>query len=220
MPRLIGRDGRLRIGMLLAALFVGVAVLALAAFFLFPRPGAAPAQPPAVASGGATPSETEIYNGSYDPAPTGCLGGQARDTAMVLAAQKAAGHSTFGAVEVAAAVFRWGLRYPYPSADSVRALRPVLAPQTAQKQEAAWLRSYAGPYRAPISEGVADGTPYYVTTANGAWLASAGSRTDHVDVQVEAHPVIDGAYRTSTVNLQVGLQWVNGSWHVSKPRGR
>lgn len=214
MPRLIGRDGRLRIGLLLGALLATSSVLALAAFFLFPRPGATPTAQPSAASGAAEPSSSEILEGSYDPAPTGCLGGQNRDTAMVLAAQKKAGHSVFGAIEVAAAVFRWGLRYPYPSTSEVKAIRPALAPGTATKQEADLLRSYSGGYRAPLSRGIAEGTPYYVTTANGAWLVSSSSTADRVTVQLEAHPVVDGAYSTSTVNLQVGMQWTSSAWHL------
>ena len=219
MPRLIGRDGRLRIGMLLAALLTGVAVLALAAFFLFPRPGAAPAQSPAAASGGATPSETEIYNGSYDPAPTGCLGGQARDTAMVLAAQKKAGHSSFGAVEVAAAFYRWGYRYPYPSAGEVRALRPLFASEKANELQRQFISGYQRAYVPPPGGDVATGTPYYLTTANGVWSVADDSTSDRVVAAAQLHYVIGGSYSTTqTVSLTAVLVWQGSAWHLSSLR--
>ena len=52
-----------------------------------------------------------------DTAPTGCLGGNARDANMLLVAQKAAPHTTNGAVEVAAALVRWTFRSPSFSTD-------------------------------------------------------------------------------------------------------
>ena len=217
MPRLIGRDGRLRIRLLLGGLLAAVAALALVAFFLFPRPGTTPRDvaSPAV-SGGAEPSSSEILEGSYDPAPTGCLGGQARDTAMVLATQKKAGHSTFGAVEVAASVFRWGLRYPYPAAAQIKAMRPVLAEKGATKQEAAWASEYASAgYRKPPGDSVPSGTPYYLTTANGMWVVDGSSTKDQVVVDVAAHYVIDDAYSVATSTLRVDLQWSERGWQVA-----
>lgn len=212
MARLVSRSGRSRLTGLLILVLLASSVIALAAFYLFPRPTSP--RPPAAASSSAAPSTSASRDDTAETAPTGCLGGQQRDPDMVLAAQRQAPHTAYGAVEVAAAVFRWGLRYPYPSQDEVRAVRPVLAPATASKQEADLARSYRGPYQPPTSQKLPDGTPYYVTTANGSWLIGTGSTTERVSVQVETHPVVDDAYSTSTVILQFDLRWIDGSWYL------
>ena len=221
MPRLIGRDGRLRVGLLLGAVLAASSVLALTAFFLFPRTNTAPkAAPtaPAAASGGVAPSPSVIYEGGYDPAPTGCLGGQARDTAMVLATQKKAGHSTFGAVEVAASLFRWGYRYPHPKPEDVSVVRPVFDPRTASRLVANYQAAYfRGAYVQPLGGDVKTGTAYYLTTANGEWIAAEGASKDEVAVSVKAHYVLDGSYSVSRTGLTTFVMtWVSGAWHLNR----
>ena len=217
MPRLIGRDGRLRVGLLLGVFLAASSVLALAVFFLLPRPTTVPGSTASpAASGGAEPSSSEILEGSYDPAPTGCLGGQARDTAMVLATQKKAGHSTFGAVEVAASFFRWGYRYPYPSAAEVRNLQPLYASGAADTLQQQFIADYKRSYDPPPGGDVEAGTPYYLTSANGVWSVDSASTKDRIIASTQLHYVIDGSYSTTqTVSLTAVLDWQGSAWHLS-----
>ena len=89
--------------------------------FAVTRPDDEPvAAPTTSAPASATPSAAPTGGSSGagdnedDVPPTGCLGGQYRNADMVLSAQKKAQHTTYGAVEVATAFYRFLWQYPYP----------------------------------------------------------------------------------------------------------
>jgi hypothetical protein len=147
-------------------------------------------------------------------APTGCLGGPSRTDAMVLAAQQQAPHTAYGAVEVAAAVFRWAIRSPEPTAADVRGIAPIF---TRGKRAAAQQQLIADYNANPNPSGgvVPDGQSFYLTTANGQWLVPSGATADRAAVDVQALFVINGAVSpTKSLTETLNLVWEDGTWHL------
>lgn len=220
MARLTAPDGRSRIPLLIAVAVLVIAVIGGGAFLLGRNSNPAAVSSTEASEPAPSPTDSVIYEGSYDPAPTGCLGGEERTPQMVLTAQKKAGHSAFGAVEVAAAIFRWGYRYPYPNASEVRDLRPVFSAGRADALEKQFISSYErSGYVAPPGGDVAAGTSYYLTTANGVWTISSDSTSDRVISSIQLHYVVNDSYSTSkTVAVTVVLQWSNARWRLADLR--
>lgn len=160
-----------------------------------------------------TPATTTSASQTPDAQPTGCLGGSARDAAMVLAAQKAAPHTTSGAVDVAAALVRWTFRSPIFDATQANQVSENIMSSTATAE----FRDLAGgAARNPNNSGgvVPDGTPFYLSTAQGVWYADSAS-TDTVKVSIGAAYVVNGAVspqlRSSSTVVMV---WERGGWHA------
>src|ERR1700709_765196 len=110
-----------------------IVVIALAVVYgLSQNPANTTAAPmTAAATPSVTPTTTtqptsSAGDGDSGVAPTGCLGGQQRDGGMVRKAQKLAAHTTFGAVDAAAAFARWSFQYPYPAASDSSSLSKVI----------------------------------------------------------------------------------------------
>lgn len=200
---------------LLIALLVGaVLIVAIVAAYIVGRTSNAPE----AASAG--PSQTlgrpsQSSSATTDAAPTGCLGGQGRDSTMLLAAQAGAQHSTYGAVEVATAFYRWTYRFPAPSEANVRAVAPVFLPGQAAKAEASLIAGYRRNPNPSIGV-VRNGTPFYVSTVGGKWIAQPGSSPGVQRVTVEAPYVIDGVLSpTKTATASFQMQWADGGWRVA-----
>lgn len=162
---------------------------------------------------GPTNSPTTTSSPSADAAPTGCLGGRGRDAAMLLAAQKAAPHTTSGAVELATAMVRWSFRYPGTSIEDAQTISDAIISSTAS----ASFKDLAGTAaQNPNTSGgaVPDGTPFYLSTANGVWHVESSS-ADAVAVSIGAVYVVNGAVspqlRSSTT---FSLVWERGAWRV------
>ena len=119
--RRAARAGR---NLLIALLIGAVIVVAIVIAYVTGRnSGTTPAGPTSAPV--ATVTATASGGTDTDAAPTGCLGGEARTNAMLLSAQKAAQHSTYGAVEVATAFYRWSYRYPVPSTADIKAVELI-----------------------------------------------------------------------------------------------
>ena len=170
-----------------------------------------PNRPP-TPTGSSTPSATSTTEPT-DAAPTGCLGGPTRDADMLLAAQKAAPHTTNGATEVAAALVRWTFRYPTFTQGEAEVVSDNIISKSATPE----FKDLAGSIQKhPNNSGgvVADGVPFYLSTAPGVWyLESAAS--DSVKVSIGAGYVVNGALspelRSSTT---VEMVWEDGGWHA------
>lgn len=205
------RRPTLLIALAIAAVIVVVAVAA----YLLGSANRNIANPPPTATApilGASPSGTPSTSVATDSAPTGCLGGPSRSDSMVLAAQKQAPHTSFGAVEVATAFFRWAYRYPYPSAaSSDRVSAALIAPNASSS-----LKDIAAGYASAgdITHGeVPEGTPFYLSTAAGMWLTSG--TPEQVLVTVNANYVIDGAVSpTKTAAAAAVMVWSSQGWRV------
>jgi hypothetical protein len=219
MPRMYSSTGRSRwplvIGAAAAVVIVGGGVV-----FASTRGG----EPTAVStsSGPApsvTPSPTSTGStgaGDDEDAtpPTGCLGGQDRNAAMLLAAQKAAEHTSYGAVEVATAFYRFIWQSPIPSSSDVTTVEGSIFASSAPKS----FSNLAGTYKQfpNLSQGdVADGTPFHLSTTNGLWMVDPDSTADRVTVNIAAGYVVDGALSPTKSTAQgFVMQWEDGAWHV------
>ena len=168
-------------------------------------------QPPV--DGSSEPTSTPRAPGPTTPVdvePTGCLGGDTRDAAMVLAAQEAAARTRNGAVEFATSYVRWLTRYPVPSAAEAEAI------QTAAVVDGG-IYDLIGSLKAePNLSGalVPNGEEFYVSTVPGVWnLESYAGDTAEVSVGVgvvingELHP----QFRISTM---LTLAWEGDAWRV------
>lgn len=161
----------------------------------------------------ASPTATKASTPPADAAPSGCLGGTNRDNAMLLAAQKEAPHSTNGAIEVAAALVRWTFRSPLFSVSDANEIssQVISANATADFRD---LATAAASNQNNSGGVVADGTVFYLSTANGVWNLESET-TDKVVVSIGAVYVVNGAVspelRSSTT---VAMVWENGAWRA------
>ena len=202
------RAGRNLLIALLGAVIIAAIVVAYVAGRSTSTPSAGPTSAPAQSSAVATSSATA------DAAPTGCLGGQKRNDAMLLTAQRSAPTSTFGAVEVATAFYRWAYRFPVPTSDEIAGIGPVFVPGKAAESEAS-LRTGYSQNPNPSTGIVSNGKPFYLSMATGKWLAENGT-SGGVLVGVEASYVVDGAVSaTKTATAAFEMKWVDGGWRVA-----
>jgi hypothetical protein len=184
-------------GAALAALVVAVG------FWYGSRGHDAPTVPKTAPS---APSTSE----AADVEPTGCLGGDARDAAMVLAAQEAAPHTSNGAVDVAAALVRWSRRYPVPTPEEAKAVQAALiAPEAGYDLTAA----FEGDPNLSSSL-VPDGETFYVSTVPGVWNLESYSN-DTARVSIGTGLVIKGElHPTFRLSTMYTLQWSEAGWVV------
>jgi hypothetical protein len=198
---------------LLIALLVGAVIIAaIVVAYVAGRSTTTPSAPPTSAS--APSSAVATSSATADAAPTGCLGGQPRNNATVLTAQRLASKSTFGAVEVATAFYRWTYRFPVPSSAEIEGVGSVFVPGQAAESEAS-LRTGYRQNPNPSTGTVPNGTPFYLSTVTGKWLAEAGT-SGGVLVSVEASYVVDGAVSaTKTATASFEMKWVDGGWRVA-----
>lgn len=164
----------------------------------------------------AAPTETTSSTPAPDAEPTGCLGGDQRDAAMVLAALASAPHTSNGAIEVATAFVRWLNQYPYPTADDIAAIEIGAIASTAPTKDIAGF--FAG--NPNLSGGlVPDGTDYYLSTLPGVYYLEAAA-ADKVTASIGTALVIDGEL-TSTIkgSITVTVTWEDNGWKFVSSEG-
>ncbi|WP_236628850.1 hypothetical protein [Cryobacterium roopkundense] len=168
--------------------------------------------PTAAASGGSSGSGDD----EDDVAPTGCLGGPDRTAAMVLAAKAEAKHTTFGAVEVATAFYRWGWQYPHPVSADADAVSAGIMASTANASFRDLSSAYEGFAEADMTSGqVPASTPFHLSTTNGLWMVSEGSTADKVEVNLAVGYVINGELSpTKAAVISLTMVWEEGAWHL------
>ncbi len=172
----------------------------------------ASAAPTSLATGGTSGSG----DNEGDAAPTGCLGGQDRTAAMVLAAQKSAGHSTYGAVEVATAIYRFIWQNPHPSVADLNAVSAAAISSDANASFKNLAASYSG-VSDMTSGQVPAGESFHLSTTNGLWMVSENSSPEQVQVNLAEGYVIDGALSpTKAAVISLTMDWESGSWHLLK----
>lgn len=163
---------------------------------------------------GPTPSPTPTASTATPAAaPSGCLGGSARDAAMLTSAQQEASHTTTGAVEVAAAFVRWTFRHPTPTADEAnQASASIIASTASDSFKNLAASAAANPN--PSGGAVADGTDFYVSTAPGVWYLDRPGK-DEVTVSVGAGYVVNGTLNPSLRSSSTfTLVWERGAWRI------
>jgi len=180
-----------------------------------------PAADPIAAPTSSTPTPTAPATSGNaglgdDVAPTGCLGGLDRNADMVLTAQAEAKHTTFGAVEVATATYRWLWQYPTPpssesdmiGAKVISSTAPaVWRDVTAQYESAFWNEK--------IAEYQARGGEFHTSSTNGLWRVAEDSTADEVSVELSLGTVVDGALSPTKSTISgFTMVWEDGGWHV------
>lgn len=197
---------------LLIALLVGaVVIVAIVVAYVASRPTSTPSVLPGTPTSIAAPSgSSSMASGA---APTGCLAGAARDSGMLLTAQKSAPRTTYGAVEVASAFFRWSFRSPHPTAEEVTSAAAIFDPGTAEQAQAMLIDDYKRNPNPAVGE-VSSGTPFNLSTVNAKWSVNVLSAA-RVRVNIMAPLVIDGALSpTKTSTEAFDLKWLDGAWRV------
>lgn len=151
-----------------------------------------------------------------DVAPTGCLGGLDRNADMVLTAQAAARHTTYGAVEVATAFYRWLWQYPHPVAAEADAVSAGIMASTANDSFQDLASAYEAFADADMTSGqVPANTPFHLSTTNGLWMISEGSSADKVEVNLAEGYVVNGALSpTKAAVISLTMIWQDGAWHL------
>ena len=196
-----------------AAILVGALIIAGAVYIGSQADTAAPTAEPATPIASSTPSPSTV---PVETEPTGCLGGDARDAAMVLTAQQDAPHTSSGAVDFAASFVRWIQRFPYPAADDAAAVGDsAMARESFTDDLVSYLA--AGP---DLSGGiVAPGDEYYMSTIPGVWVIEAASN-DRVEVTIGSAFVVNGALSaTLKSSITVVAVWEDGQWKIADANG-
>jgi hypothetical protein len=148
--------------------------------------------------------------------PTGCLGGETRDSRMLVSAVSQAAQDSDGAVEVAASFVRWIQRFPYPSADEALDVEAsVLSSESFTNDLVQYLAD-----QPDLSGGiVAPGESYWMSTVPGVWHVESAA-ADRVEVTIGTGFVIDGALSpTLRSSITITLVWEGSGWKVAEADG-
>ncbi|WP_165068683.1 hypothetical protein [Marisediminicola senii] len=195
----------------IAGLVVVAALIAAALFFANRSPAEAP-EPTPTSTSTPTPSATI----EPDAAPTGCLGGEERDAAMVLAAQEQAPQTSNGAIEVATAFVRWLNRFPYPTEeDAALVQQSGLAAAAPTTDLTGFFASNPN-----LSGGlVADGVSYFLSTVTGVYHLESASPT-LVTASVGTAIAEEGAISPSLKgSITVTVAWEEDRWKFVSSEG-
>jgi hypothetical protein len=181
-------------------------------------------EPVAVETVTPTPTATGGASGAGDDeggvAPTGCLGGQDRNSLMVRDAQRAAGHNTFGAVEVATSFYRFYWQYPYAPAEQLDEVSGAVIGSNAPDSFKQLSASFEGVGDNPTQGKVPAGTPFHMSTTNGLWKVSEESTPDRIIVSLAAGYVIDGALSPTEAGVAgFVMVWEQDAWHIESGVG-
>ncbi len=220
--RMVTASGRSRWPIVIGAAALVIAItggIAYTATRPAPQPNAAPSTATATPTPTSTGS-TGAGDNEDDVAPTGCLGGQDRNVNMVLTAQADAKHTSYGAVEVATAFYRWLWQSPNPAANTADANTVSVAIMASTANDA--FRDLAGSYTAMANTDITSGqvpsdTPFHLSTTNGLWLVEQNSTADRVTVNIAAGYVVNGELSpTKTAIIAQTLVWENDAWHIER----
>jgi len=192
--------------------------------FAVTRPDDEPvAAPTTSAPASATPSAAPTGGSSGagdnedDVPPTGCLGGQYRNADMVLSAQKKAQHTTYGAVEVATAFYRFLWQYPYPVVEDSDVVQSSVMSASAPTAFADIAAGYELVGDDPTQGVLPAGTDFHLSTTNGLWTVSEDSSPNRVKVSLAAGYVIDGALSPTEVAVNGFIMvWEDDAWHIEQ----
>lgn len=172
--------------------------------------------PPPQATTTSSPAPTVQPTSGADVEPTGCLGGETRDAAMVLAAQAAAPRTSNGAVEFATAFVRWIQRFPYPSEEEASQVgAAALADESFTDDLTVYLAA-----EPDLSGGIVPaGQEYFMNTVPGVWNLESVTE-DEVSVSIGSGYVIDGELSsTLRSSITITVQWDGTKWTVAGADG-
>ncbi|MDJ0337945.1 hypothetical protein [Cryobacterium sp. PH31-O1] len=196
-----------------AAILIGALIIAGAVYFGIQAGTAIPTADPTTPTASSLPSPSTT---PVDAEPNGCLGGETRDAAMILAAQQAAPHTTNGAVDFAASFVRWIQRFPYPAADDAAAVGDsAMARESFTNDLVSYLAA-----EPDLSGGIVPlGEGYYMSTVPGVWVIESASN-DRVEVTIGTAFVVNGALSaTLKSSITVVAVWEDGQWKIADANG-
>ena len=214
--RMVTASGRSRWPYVIGAAVIVVAIGGGLAYNITRPAPATVAAPPSstpTATGTAPSGDTNLGD---DVAPTGCLGGLDRTADMVLTAQAEAKHTTFGAVEVATAFYRWFWQYPSPQNSESDLIGSEVIAATAPDS---W-KNVTGQYESSAWNGrtadyKARGGEFHTSSTNGLWRITEASTADRVNVEMTLGTVIDGALSPTKATLSgFVMVWEGNAWHI------
>jgi hypothetical protein len=218
MPRMYSATGRSRWPYVAAGLMSVVALGGGAAVALTkqdaPDLSAVAESPTAALTLTPAAPDTGVGDNEDDAPPTGCLGGLDRDAAMVLTAQKEASHTPYGAVEVAAAFYRFIWQGPVAPIAELDSVGQLLMSSEANP---AFRDLVGSSTKVPDITGgvVSSGHSFHLSTTNGVWLTDSDSSGDRVTVDIATGYVIDGALSpTKVATIGLTMVWEDNDWHV------
>jgi hypothetical protein len=204
MPRMYSATGRSRCGGVAFALTHQDA----------PGATAVTTSPSDVPTPSSIAADTGVADDENAAPPTGCLGGLDRNADMVLTAQKEASHTPYGAVEVAAAFYRFVWQFPTPSLPDVKSVQDRVISANAPESYRDLTSLYAAHPNVSAGE-VGDGHAFHLATTNGIWMIDPSSSNDRVTVSIAGGYVIDGALSaTRSTGQGFSLQWEDGEWRI------
>lgn len=217
--RMVTASGRSRWPYVIGAVIL-VAAIGGGIAYSVTRPDPEPIAGPTSSTPTPTPTAPSGSSGSGDDeddvAPTGCLGGLDRTPTMVLAAQADATHTTYGAVEVATAFYRWSWQYPHPAAADADAVSAGIMSSTANDSFRDLASSYVALADTDMTSGqIPANTPFHLSTTNGLWMVSEGSTADKVEVNLAEGYVVNGELSpTKGAVISLTMLWEDGAWHL------
>lgn len=139
--------------------------------------------------------------------PDGCLAGTTNETSTLLAGQADAPQTEAGAISVAAAIFRWGVQYPRPTAaEGLEAQEAVVAEQPSGALTR-MAENFADPE--PV-EGV---TSFRVSFADGRYLTRS-STDERVEVTLGASQILNGREDEEKTASTFIMVWEDDSWKI------
>ncbi|MFC4245062.1 hypothetical protein ACFOYW_16970 [Gryllotalpicola reticulitermitis] len=211
--RMYSADGRSRWPWVIGALVLAVIIAGVVVFTTTRGTGHPAAAAPPTVTVTPTPTPSVDESGASDEDPTGCLGGPNYDATSVLTAQKAAPDTQDGAVEVAAAFYRFWFQYPYASVAQQKQVATAL--RSSSSPAAMWTpTTNANTGDNPTKSVLPAGTHFTMSTVNGLWRATSTSNGELI-VDLAAGYVVDGALSPTKVGvLGFYMKWENGAWKV------
>ncbi|MCJ0700216.1 hypothetical protein FRIG_03550 [Frigoribacterium faeni] len=136
---------------------------------------------------------------------------------MVLAAQGEAKHTSYGAVEVATAFYRFLWQFPYPSANDSDQVGSALMSSAAPDATADIAAGYDAVGDDPTQGVLPAGTDFHISTTNGLWAVSETSTSDRVEVSLAAGYVVDGALSPTKVAVNgFVMVWEDDAWRIEQ----
>ena len=216
--RMVTASGRSRWPYVIGAVIL-VAAISGGVAYNATRPDPSPMPMPLTAPTTATPTPTATSGNTDladDVAPTGCLGGLDRNVDMVLAAQDTAKHTTYGAVEVATAFYRWLWQYPHPEPAESDVMSKSIMASTANDSFRDLASAYMAFADADMTSGqVPANTPFHLSSTNGLWMISEGSSENKVEVNLGQNYVVNGELSpTKAAVISLTMIWEDEAWRV------
>jgi len=159
-----------------------------------------------------SPPPRGVIGEVIDWEPTGCLGGDKLDVAMVLDAQSEALRTRNGAVEFATSYVRWLTRYPVPLQEEVAAIEAAAVVNRTTYN----LEGFLADEPNLSSSLVPNGEEFHISTAAGVWNLESYS-ADTAEISVGVGVVVNGEPNPQLrISTMLTLNWGSDGWRIAQ----